>query len=123
MLIRGASGSGKSGLALTLMALGAGLIADDRTILTRVGASLIAACPPSLLGMIEARGVGILRATPIAPAPVALVVDLDRTETQRLPEHLTTSYLGLSVPLLQKVESNHFPAAILQYLTSGKIEE
>ena len=37
VLIRGASGSGKSGLALQLMALGAGLVADDRTRLWREG--------------------------------------------------------------------------------------
>ena len=60
-LIRGASGRGKSGLALQLLAMGAVLVSDDRTRLWRAGDALMADAPDTIRGRIEARGVGILR--------------------------------------------------------------
>lgn len=118
VVITGQSGSGKSGLALQLMALGAVLVADDRTI---IDAELHATCPETIRGMIEARGVGILNA-PWCEANVALVVDLDTTEADRLPPIRHTLLLGRDVPLLHKVESVHFPAAIVHYLRYGRRE-
>lgn len=116
VLILGASGSGKSGLALQLMALGAGLVADDRTRLWREGDALMADAPPALRGRIEARQVGILTAPPAGPTPVALVIDMDETETDRLPDHRLVTLLGADIPLARKSELAHFPAAILTYL-------
>ena len=62
VLIEGASGSGKSALALTLMAFGAVLVADDRVLLQIAGGNLIATPPATIAGRIEARGMGILKA-------------------------------------------------------------
>lgn len=123
VLIRGASGTGKSALALHLMALGAGLVADDRTCLQAREGQVIASCPEALGGLIEARFVGLLRAAPAPPAPLALVVDLDRVETRRLPPPRNTALLGQQIPLLHKVDHAHFPASILQYLKGGRLEE
>ncbi|WP_127116039.1 HPr kinase/phosphorylase [Shimia sediminis] len=120
VLILGASGSGKSSLALQLMALGAGLVADDRTRLTREGHQVIADVPEAISGLIEARGVGILRADPVGPAPVALVVSLDENESDRLPEKRLFRVLGQSVPLLAGVATPHFPAALMQMLACGR---
>ncbi|PIY73077.1 MAG: serine kinase, partial [Rhodobacterales bacterium CG_4_10_14_0_8_um_filter_70_9] len=61
LLILGASGAGKSALALELIALGAALVADDQVALRRVGEAVVAAPPPPLAGLIEARGLGLLR--------------------------------------------------------------
>ncbi len=119
-LIRGASGSGKSALALKLMALGAALISDDRTCLRSTKRGALAYAPPQILGRIEARGVGILQAQPAAPAIVRFVVDLDQIETERLPDPKTVDILGYSCPLLHKVDSDHFSAAVLQYLKAGR---
>ncbi len=120
VLITGAAGSGKSGLALMLMAFGATLVSDDRTVLHRdggdYGGDLLASAPPSIAGLIEARGVGILKAAAQTVVPVRLVIDLDRTETKRLPEPRDTVLMGASLPLLHKVNSPHFAPAILQYL-------
>jgi HPr kinase/phosphorylase len=121
-LILGASGRGKSALALQLMAWGAHLIADDRTLISRVGGDLIASCPPALAGLIEARGVGLLQAVPAPPCPVALVIDLDQPEPDRLPPRRNVTFLGLALPLLHNPGSDHFPAAILQYLKAGRRE-
>jgi HPr kinase/phosphorylase len=124
VLILGASGQGKSTLALQLMALGAGLVADDRTVLsldaTAMPPCLQADAPPPLRGMIEARGIGLLQAKAVGPCAVHLVVDLDRTETARLPDMRQISLLGQALPVFHRVDSPSFPAAILQYLKAGR---
>jgi len=123
ILILGASGSGKSGLGLALMAHGALLVADDRTVLTRDGDALIATAPDTIRGLIEVRGIGILNAPVADAAPVVLAIDLDRTETHRLPPLRTIGLMGQSVPLLHKVENGHFASAILHYLAWGRREK
>ncbi len=120
VLIRGPSGSGKSALALQLMALGAQLVADDRTILSRRGVAVHAACPAPLIGLIEARGVGLLRAQAMAEVPLGLVIDMGTEEADRLPPERHAVVLDCRLPLLQKVASSHFPAAVLQYVSGGR---
>ena len=121
ILITGPAGAGKSSLALALMALGARLVADDRTILTTEGAALVATCPPSLHGMIEARGIGILRADAVDRAVVTVAVDMGQTETERLPEHRDVTYLGRMVPLVLGQRLPHFPSALLHYVRAGRM--
>jgi HPr kinase/phosphorylase len=123
LLILGASGSGKSGLALAMMAFGADLVADDRVILTKTGNGLIAKAPERIDGLIEARGIGLLNAHPHGPVPVFCAVDLDQTETVRMPPLRQKTLLGHSVTLLLKVDSPHFPAAMMQYLGKGRRTE
>lgn len=83
-LLRGASGSGKSELALELVARGHRLIADD-AVEWRRGAdgSITGSCPPPLAGFIEIRGLGVLNLralygeAALAPgAPLELVIEL-----------------------------------------------
>ncbi len=119
-LIKGAAGSGKSSLALELMAFGAALVADDQVEIVVEDGQPVAAAPATLPAAIEARGVGLLAAERVGRAPVELVIDLDTVETERLPPDRTTTLLGCRVPLLHKSESTHFAAAILQYLKAGK---
>lgn len=119
LLILGASGAGKSSLALQLMALGAGLVADDSTRIDLRGGWPVASAPGPIRGRIEARGVGILAADPAPPARVVVAVDLDQSETERLPPPRHMVLLGCRVALLHKAESLHFAAAILQYLKGG----
>ncbi len=121
VLIRGASGQGKSGLALQLMALGAELVADDRTRVWPEGAAVMADVPMSIHGKIEARGVGILAARPAGPCKVTLLVDMDRPETERLPPERQEDLLGVSLPVIRKSEFPHFPAAILLYLKNRRL--
>jgi HPr kinase/phosphorylase len=116
VVIVGTSGSGKSALALALMAWGCSLVADDRTVLSREGDRLIASCPPALLGLIEARGTAILPAVPVLQARVVLAVDLGLRTSDRLPGDHRMEWLGLSVPAFHNSAQGHFPAAILQYL-------
>lgn len=122
VLILGPSGSGKSGLALRLMALGAQLVADDRTELTREGDGLIARCPPALSGLIEARGLGILRTKPLPLAPVVLAVDLGQLETDRLPQRRVITVLGATIDLVLATQTDHFASALCCYLRGGRQE-
>jgi HPr kinase/phosphorylase len=104
VLLRGPSGSGKSDLALRLIAAGGRLVSDDQTHLVRRARSLVATPPPALAGMIEARGVGIVRlprSQLMAQARVALLADLVPPErVERLPEPQTETLLEITVPRL-----------------------
>lgn len=100
VLIRGVPGSGKSDLALRLIDGGACLVADDQTRLERDGDKVTARPPETIAGLIEARGVGIIRLPHLAPVPLALVVDLvgDAGAIERLPEPSSAELLGVAVP-------------------------
>ena len=101
ILIRGPSGSGKSDLALRLLDGGAVLVSDDQTCLKRDGRRLIASAPPAIAGMIEARGLGLLRVPHHDHVPVGLVVEATRSDqVDRLPAPRQASYLDIAVPLL-----------------------
>ena len=120
VVILGASGTGKSALALDLIALGAELVADDRTIVTAHAGQLIAEVPDTIRGKIEARSIGILNAHPADPTPIALAVCLDKEEQARLPKHYTFARFGVKVPLLYRVPYPHFAPAILQFIKAGR---
>lgn len=121
LLILGPSGAGKSALALAMMAHGAALVADDRTDLVRSGGAVVADAPPALRGRIEARGVGILAAEPAGPVPLALVLDLGRAETMRLPPKRTHDVLGIGLPLVLGPYSFHLAVMMMQYLRQGRV--
>ncbi|HCP82264.1 MAG TPA: serine/threonine protein kinase [Octadecabacter sp.] len=118
--ICGPAGSGKSALALELLTLGATLLADDITWLGASPQGLIASCPPAISGRIEARGVGILNATPAGPTPLRLVVDLGTPEPARCPDPKTIPLLGHEVALLHTPANRHFAQAIAQYMMHGR---
>ncbi|MFB2595252.1 HPr kinase/phosphorylase [Paracoccus sp. p4-l81] len=120
LLILGPSGSGKSALALRLMALGARLVADDRTVLDRRGNTLWASAPDATRGLIEARGIGILRADALPSAPVVLAVDLTQPEVERLPPDRHITLHGLAIPLVWRVDASHFDSGLIQVLKAGR---
>ncbi|MEL7090142.1 MAG: HPr kinase/phosphatase C-terminal domain-containing protein [Pseudomonadota bacterium] len=119
LLIVGASGSGKSSLALELMSHGAILISDDQTELFMRAGALWARAPGSISGTIEARGLGLLQAE-ARPAPIVAVVDLDRDETDRLPPKRSFDILDAHLPLFLRVDHRAWPAALVQYLRFGR---
>jgi len=98
-LIRGPSGSGKSDLALRLLDQGAQLVADDQSALSAENGRLFVSCPANIAGMIEVRGLGILRLPHRDRVPLALVVDLVAAkDVERLPEPSRAAFLGIQVP-------------------------
>jgi HPr kinase/phosphorylase len=103
-LLRGPSGSGKSDLALRLIETGARLVADDRTELVRQGRKVMASAPARIAGLIEARGIGIVklgRDQLVKRAELILLVDLAHPERiERLPEPASESVLGVELPVV-----------------------
>ena len=101
LLIIGASGSGKSGLGLELICLGAQLVADDQVLLSQSNTGVCMHAPHSITNQIEARFVGIITSPAVRFADLHYVVDLDATCSNRLPERETVVVLGQSVPFLR----------------------
>ena len=101
VLLRGPSGSGKSDLALRLMAQGARLVADDYAVLWASGGRLYATAPETIAGRIEARGLGIVSQPTRWIAPVGLIVDLTHEPVARMPDRRTETLHGVAVPTLR----------------------
>ncbi|MCI2399711.1 HPr kinase/phosphatase C-terminal domain-containing protein [Aliiroseovarius subalbicans] len=120
VVILGPSGAGKSALALQLIGLGAKLIADDRTRLSHEEGVLTAHAPDRLQGVIEARGVGLIRVPWQGRAYVHLVVDLEQEEPGRLPFPTSRQIMGTEVEVLKRVDGPHFPSAIWHLVTHGR---
>ena len=101
VLLRGPPGAGKSDLALRLIDGGARLISDDQAVLRRRDAQILVRAPATIAGLIEVRGLGILRIDPLDEAPLALVVDLvSPAQIERLPEPRSERILGVAIPLI-----------------------
>jgi len=101
VLLRGAAGSGKSDLALRLIDGGAQLVADDQVVLARRGANVIASAPVSLHGLIEIRGLGIMRMDAATEARIALVADMAEPHAApRLPDRRHCDLDGVAIAWL-----------------------
>lgn len=125
VLFIGPSGSGKSAAAFACLCAAqargwnAGLIADDRTVLTAVGHRLVASCPEPIRGLIELRGAGIVRLRHVERAVIHLAVTA--SGEARLPEEeeIFTSN-GIALPLLRMCrESAADPLSVLRGLAPG----
>jgi HPr kinase/phosphorylase len=116
VLIRGASGSGKSRLALRLMQQARlqnrffALVSDDRTLLTpcrgRAGDRLIARPHPLTAGILERRGIGLVKSPHQSAARVDLVIDLQADLPERLPDQ------SLGTTILANIRLIHLFCAI-----------
>lgn len=99
VLLMGKSGSGKSDIALRLLSRGATLVADDQVILKREDNKLIANVDDAIRGLLEVRGVGLVRYPIACNTPVRLVVVLDdRSEIEQVPNPQTYSQHGVQIP-------------------------
>jgi HPr kinase/phosphorylase len=94
VLLIGPPGAGKSDLVLRLLARGFDLVADDRVDI----ADGMARPVPALAGLLEVRGLGIVRLTYVAAARLALVVELG--QAARLPAPARHDGLGLPMARL-----------------------
>ncbi len=103
VLLRGASGAGKSDLALRLIGrrdLDVRLVADDQISLSQRAGGLWASAPDRIAGMMEVRGVGLVQMDYVAEAELRLVLDLSPPgDVPRLPEAATCTIDGIQLPL------------------------
>jgi len=101
VLLRGPSGSGKSDLALRLIDAGAELVADDYSQLQRQGDAIVVRAPATISGLIEARGVGIVKVQALDVAPLALIADMVAPQhVERMPEPGSETIFGLAIPVV-----------------------
>ncbi len=101
VLLRGEPGCGKSDLALRLIDQGARLVADDRCDLDIRANQIIVSAPEALAGLLEVRGLGIIKIPAESFAPVALVVDLIGTGSiSRMPEETLCNDFGPAIPYI-----------------------
>lgn len=100
LALTGASGSGKSGLAAQMLAFGAGLVADDLTLLRPGPGGVTAAAPAQGVQGIELRGIGIVPVPLQGPVPLAGIVVLGPS-IERLPKTETMEILGFPIPIIR----------------------
>lgn len=90
ILIRGPSGSGKSRLALTLLQSQrtgfVRLVGDDRLHLEALHGRLLMRPATALAGLLEVRGLGIVRLDFEPVAVVHLAIDLAAHDADRIPD-------------------------------------
>ena len=98
VLIVGRSGSGKSSLAINLLALGSTLVADDQCELVRKNNRFRISKPASLPKSIEIRGVGLVSVPMINETSLDWIVNMDELEKERLPTPRFTEIGGFRVP-------------------------
>ena len=96
VLIQGPADAGKSDLALRCLAQGFRLVADDRVLLWTSGGRLYGRAPDTLAGLLEVRGLDVVRVATIPFCEVVLAAEAGTPE--RLPDPAFTDILGLRVP-------------------------
>lgn len=118
VLVMGASGAGKTTLAMTLIeaAARAGrlgrLVADDQAWMSAAGGRVVAEAPDAIAGLVELRGLGPRPIAGLRSAVVDLAVRLvPAADAQRLPESETMPICGCAVPLLRLKERSAAAAA------------
>jgi serine kinase of HPr protein (carbohydrate metabolism regulator) len=98
VLIEGPAGDGKSDLALRALDHGFSLVADDRVSLWLSDGRLFGRAPDTLFGLLEVRGLQVVRVPALPLAEVALIARCGAPE--RIPEAQPIELLGVSVPLI-----------------------
>lgn len=118
LVIRGPSRSGKSSLALALIAASRAdrpilLVGDDRLLLHRRGSAVLASPHPRIAGLIECRKRGILSTAYSCDVPVLGIVDLAPATTCDLA--------GQNFPalaLVNRKEWSQRPARVLAWVAT-----
>jgi HPr kinase/phosphorylase len=102
VLLRGPSGGGKSDLALRLIDGGARLVSDDYTDIENREGRLFASAPPEIRGMLEVRGLGVVRVASEPSVGLDVVIDLAATaDTPRMPASDQLELHGVFVPIFR----------------------
>jgi HPr kinase/phosphorylase len=110
VLVIGPPGAGKSDLVLRLLDCGFDLVADDRVEIEDGRAH----APHPLAGLLEVRGLGILRLPHAPSARLALVIDLG-ARPERLPHPACHPMFGVPVLALDPAAASA-PARVIAAL-------
>lgn len=102
VLLRGRSTAGKSDLALRLIDAGGSLVSDDYTDVVVADGRLAASSPPPLHGLLEVRGLGVVRINAVPSVPLVAAIDLvaaDQLDRMPPPRHEVVE--GVLLPLFR----------------------
>lgn len=121
VLIRGASGAGKSSLAMKLILspprIGFAespcpvhLVGDDQILLESHAGRLLARPHPQIEGLLEVRGYGLIRLPYIAPVVIGLIVDFGNAERLPVINHQQVLIEGVVVPRIWVTPGERNPA-------------
>lgn len=98
VLLRGPSGAGKSEFAFHLIShFQAQLVSDDQVSLTVEDNRLYASPPETIKGLLELRGIGIIKLPYTADTPLKMIVDLKNPEQERLPDPAFENLHGIAL--------------------------
>lgn len=101
VLLSGSSGSGKSDLALRLIDRGAVLISDDGVLIEADDPLPMLRTAPHIAGMIEMRGVGVVKMPFADGVPLRLAVLLGDTPERLPPENFSSNIAGHNIACLK----------------------
>ncbi len=103
VLLCGRPASGKSDLALRLIDDGGVLVADDYTEVEARDGRLFGRSPETIRGLLEVRGIGVVKLDFAPEAAIGLIVELvrDGESIDRLPEPATRDIQGVELPLFR----------------------
>ena len=100
VLIIGDSGSGKSDLALRLITMfSAKLVSDDRTDVFSDSGIIKAKAPNTLKGLLEVRGIGIIKQEYLKETKVDLVIKLTTDKIERMPLPQSYKIENIDIPM------------------------
>ena len=122
VLILGASGSGKSSLALACISIGAVLVGDDYVNLSIENGAIIAHRPPNIAGMIEVAKVGILNCDSIERTKLTLAIDVSQSEVERLPPRRHIALQDCDIPLIYGANIPYLHSVAYQFVTAGRAD-
>ena len=114
VLLQGPSGAGKSDLALRLISRGGQLVTDDQVLVNKcpLNKQLIGQAPAAIQGLLEVRGLGILRFPYHLSWSIDIVIKLkDFNVIPRLPEITSYSILSQNLPCFML---DAFEASVLE---------
>ena len=99
VLVEGPAGAGKSDLALRAFGEGFSLVADDRVLVWTCEGRLYGRAPDTLAGLMEVRGLAVVRTAALPFAEIALIARCGTPE--RMPEFASQAVLGVSCPVIE----------------------
>jgi len=127
VLIEGASGSGKTSLALGLIdiarlrGLNAALICDDQALLAVCDGELVASAPAATSGLAEIRGYGLAEFSFEPSCAIGLIGRLvSDNEIKRMPEAETAKLMGVTLPMVRLPERHEQQSVRILLARIGK---
>lgn len=126
ILLKGVSGSGKSDLALRLIEnKRACLVADDVVDLYEKNGLIFGTAPKKLQGLLEVRGVGIVKYPFVNDVSVSLVVNLVASDKiERMPKNEYENILGVEIPKIDLyAKESSAPEKVLLKLSGNIVND